>query len=158
MKEQTIFYGAGKHAEESFKRWVLEGIKPVCFADIDEQKHYKTLNGLDIFPLSEAINRYPDYVLYLTHAYENLHKVTDYLIEYGIPRERIKYADNYEWRKGCNYIGKHITFTYNSIRFCCLADYAQEINRTENIETDMKNANEYITKLIDDFRCRTNWR
>jgi hypothetical protein len=39
-----IFYGAGKYAMVNFSRWIKKGIRPVCFVDQDESKHFKKID------------------------------------------------------------------------------------------------------------------
>jgi len=152
MNETIIFCGAGYHAEECVDRWLNEGLNAVCFAEIDKNKFYKTLGGLKILPLKKALKKYPDYVLYLTQGYENLLPVTEDLITRGIPRERIKYADSYEWRKGCSMMGKHIGFTHNSWHFCCDIDNRQSISRTDSLATDVIRYRKYVDNVINDLR------
>jgi hypothetical protein len=41
MNNQIIFYGAGPYAENTLEKWISKGMEPVCFADKDENKHYK---------------------------------------------------------------------------------------------------------------------
>jgi wyosine [tRNA(Phe)-imidazoG37] synthetase (radical SAM superfamily) len=72
----------------------------------------------DILPLNEAEKRYPDCLLYVTVARANIHKVTEYLLEKGISRDRIKYAVPVEWRKGCTNIGRVMMFMGDELWVC----------------------------------------
>lgn len=76
-----IFYGAGKFAEENIHIWEKEGLKPVCFADADVNKHGKTLGKANIFSLEEALSHYPDADIYLTVGVDALGPVTNYLLK-----------------------------------------------------------------------------
>lgn len=87
-----LFYGAGQNARENFSTWVKEGLNPVCFSDSDITKHYTQFMGLEILPLIEAINQYPDYELYCTQAPASLYDVRKFLLSVGIPEERIKFC------------------------------------------------------------------
>ena len=152
MNPDIVFFGAGDHAKNNYERWVSEGLNAVCFSDMDEQRHYYSLGGLKILPVGEIVRRYPNYVFYVTYCYEYLQTATDYLIEYEISRERIKYADPYEWRKGCIAMGKHISYSYDSYYICCPRDYRLAFKRSESIESDIREAQNYLTDLIDDLR------
>lgn len=84
-----IFYGAGQNACENLKSWIEQGVKPVCFADVDTKKQHTFLGEWEVLPLIEAINKYPDYELYCTQISCNLGAVYSYLIALGIPKDRI---------------------------------------------------------------------
>lgn len=85
-----IFYGVGQNAKEKFKRWKEDGLEPVCFADADLNKHHTFFEGIEVFSLFEAINKYPDYEIYCTQHASNLSAVCNYLRGIGIPDEKIK--------------------------------------------------------------------
>ena len=105
-KEQIIFYGAGRNAKANLQNWEAMGLKPVCFADADESKHYTLFPGTEyeILPLSEAISKYQDFVVYLTLVPEFILNVRSSLIESGVPEERIRTCENVEYRLGCYYL------------------------------------------------------
>ena len=92
--KQLVFYGAGLFAQSNIGEFVNMGYEPVCFADADTNKHFGTVStqdgkGFVILPLSEAINRYPDYELIVTVIKSSYAKVRDELIESGIEPDRI---------------------------------------------------------------------
>jgi pyruvate-formate lyase-activating enzyme len=98
MSKSIIFYGAGKNARENCDNWVKQVGEPVCFVDVDVSKHYtkfdeNRMRGGVILPLLEAINKYPDYELWITLIEESLKSVTVQLLGLGIPAERIKYCE-----------------------------------------------------------------
>jgi len=116
--QSIIFYGAGVEAKRNLAKWEAQGLVPVCFADRDESKHYTrfvpeeechTNTGrYDILPLDAAIEKYPDYAIYLTVAPQNISSVTKYLLERNIPEERIRYAEQYNRSLGCNYCRQNV--------------------------------------------------
>ena len=104
-----IFYGAGKNAYENFTRWCENGLTPVCFADSDIRKQHTVFDGshprkLEILPLLEAIDKYPDYLLYLTQIESQLASITNFLFAIGIPKERIRYCDGFQKPTCCSYL------------------------------------------------------
>jgi len=88
--EVIIFYGAGQNAQENYMKWVSQGFTPVCFADMDANKQHTVFMGQKVLSLFEAIQTYPDYVLYCTQNAMNLGAVYEFLLGVGIPEERIK--------------------------------------------------------------------
>ncbi|MDR3349497.1 MAG: radical SAM protein [Acidaminococcales bacterium] len=160
MKE-IIFYGAGGFARANYTQWIAQGLKPVCFADADTQKHHSYFvcadgdTMLQVVPLAEAINRYPDYTLYVTVDPNNLLPVTDFLLAWGIPSYRIKYPGPYERRKGCSWLGgapaSFLAYTGDRICTCCYVD-REFLKRAETIEQDIINAQKFIGNRINDLR------
>ena len=106
QRNQVIFYGAGENAYANFDRWYESGLAPVCFVDADQGRqntYFSTQIGkLKILPLVFAIEKFPDYLLYLTQEKTRLADVTEYLLSFGIPKERIRYCDGFAEPGYCN--------------------------------------------------------
>ena len=125
--QSIIFYGAGTEAKRKLAKWEAQGLVPVCFADRDESKHYTKFvseeechtntERYDILPLDAAIEKYPDYAIYLTVAPQNMSSVTQCLLERKIPEERIRYAGQYYRGLGCKHLGKEFV-SYGGILTC----------------------------------------
>jgi FkbM family methyltransferase len=107
-----IIYGAGVFALGNLSKWMADGIRPVCFADADETKQGKSfpaayLDNFDelgdfgiteefeILSLATAVERYPDYVIYLGVLPASYEDVTQFLIQRGIAPDRIKLPPAY---------------------------------------------------------------
>ena len=118
-RNQVIFYGAGDYAQNNIHRWSGNGLIPICFIDNDENKFSTSHCGYEVLALAEAIKRYPNYELYITLNPEKYTNTTLNLIEYGIPQDRIKYAEPYEWRLGCDLIGKDLQIADQYFHVCC---------------------------------------
>ena len=88
-----IFYGAGRNAEANYDRWINSGLIPVCFADSDKEKHNRIFMGHEVLPLEEAIYLHPNYTLYCTQVAHNFVRIKDYLLQKGIPENRVKLLD-----------------------------------------------------------------
>ena len=150
-----IFYGAGKYANENFSRWEKVGLTPVCFADADKSKHGKSIcGGILIHPLDRAISNYPDYEMYLTVGVDALDKVTRYLSnEMNIPRERIKYPDAVEVRKGCKFIGTRIQFFGEKFGTCCTQRRcAKVLSYSEIFDENFEKYRNFCSDLISKLR------
>jgi pyruvate-formate lyase-activating enzyme len=151
--QSRIFYGAGEEANKNVKEWENDGFIPVCFADADTSKHFTLFcDKYEILPLDKAIERYPDYELYVTLGYEKLCAVTESLLKRGIPKERIRYAAPLEYRYGCNLLGKYLQFRANYFYVCCNQDWRATIARQESVRQDINSATDFCKSLISDFR------
>jgi len=113
MHNKVIFYGIGGNARLNIGRWISLGLEPVCFVDMDTTKHHTmyTLPNdkkIEILPLIEAIEKYPDYKLYLTQVKTSHTSIIGALTEMGIPIQRIKLClannpkYNYEGTPNCD--------------------------------------------------------
>lgn len=159
----VIFYGAGEEARVRLPQWLEKGLVPVCFSDIDEKKHFTKfepaendsgkIERYDILPLAVATARYPDYLLYITLGNDKLRDVTDWLIEQGIPQERVRYANPVEWRKGCRFLGKemYVGDGGTSFGFCCVAN-SPRFQLSGNFPDDLATYRENSARIIRDWR------
>ncbi|GHV53407.1 hypothetical protein FACS1894216_11340 [Synergistales bacterium] len=151
-----IFYGAGENARLNLRQWIKETGEPVCFADKDSRKwgkHFSdslqmgnSVEGYEIISLIDAINKYPDYELYLTLANTNLLSVTEQLIGEGIPKERIHYFEDVEYRRGCDIFGEYIYLSSFRIATCC-APYNKSIPYTDVVHSE-----DSVRRCIREFR------
>jgi pyruvate-formate lyase-activating enzyme len=169
MKSKTtdtraiIFYGGGNEAKLKLATWKAAGLVPVCFADADERKHYTKFNvetdgyfseggeGYDILPLNVAIERFPDYMLYLTLGHEKLKMVYDYLVEQGISEENIKFADDLYYGYGCHRVGHWVNIFERFISFCCLGPKF-DIDPNADAEFVFNKIRKYTDDLVNDIR------
>jgi pyruvate-formate lyase-activating enzyme len=134
MNEETetrdvIFYGAGNNLREHFDEWFLK-YNPVCVIDADPDKQHTRFlapsGSLDILPLLDAVQRYPNYVLYCTQISKNIDAVVDYLITSGVPIDRIKacLAGNARYPgKSCGYLDRNYIIVDNfptNYSYCCM--------------------------------------
>ncbi|GHS96333.1 hypothetical protein AGMMS50276_14540 [Synergistales bacterium] len=156
-KANKIFYGAGDNARKNLARWIKEIGEPVCFADMDSRKWGKYFSvsseleislggGYEVTSLTDAINEYPDYELWLTLAPVNLSSATEQLIERGVPKERIHYCEDVEYRRGCRLLGEYIALSDNSIKPCC-TQYGKVIPYNDKVHSE-----ESVRHCIGEFR------
>jgi pyruvate-formate lyase-activating enzyme len=152
-----IYYGAGSNARKHIKQWAREIGEPICFVDADNRKWGTQFpNGADpdcdgggyrITSLYDAISGHPDYELWLTSGPENLNAVVDYLIERGVPQERIHCCEDVEYRRGCRFLGQYIVICEAAIQPCCSPAYAKKIEYSDTIHTE-----ETVNQCIDRFQ------
>ena len=154
MSRGMIFYGAGQNAKDIILQWIEEGSNPVCFVAADITKHSTkfVLNEsreLDIIPLEDALKKYPDSDLYITLKRKSLKSVTEYLLEAGIEKERIKYFEEVEYRLGCDALGKNYLMEEHRIGTCYVPGYRQVgISATDNPKEDFIRYNDYFISGI----------
>ena len=170
MKPSVIYYGAGLEARKKFYEWIDDEIPiPVCFADADESKHYTIFSVSDlssksiphfeceIIPLQTALDKYPDYIIYVTVSHVYLLSVTGYLISQGVPRERIKYADPVVYKNGCHFLLTHIFLSAQSVGTCCIKPWSIRIPRKSTVKETYQNYMETFYKIfIDISESKTN--
>jgi hypothetical protein len=142
--------------EEAGKVEGLAGLVPVCFADADARKRHTKFaapggGGYDILPLGEATEQYPEYMPYLTLGHEKFDGASEALIKQGIPKERIKYADPVEYRKGCWSLGKFMVLSAENIYTCC-TPHRNAVCLSENIQENFENYKKICSDIINRIR------
>lgn len=164
-KGSIIFYGAGQNAIRNLKKWEMEGLVPVCFVDSDIEKHNTCFcdTQYKILPLLEAISKYPDFCLYITLVPSNVNTIVSMLRGLGVPKERIFYCENVEYRRGCDYINRFLQITISPdklyFRSCCYQSkpYLYTGNERGGIKDSYLSFVEYrydlIRKLKDNIPC-----
>ena len=166
-----VFYGAGKFAAANFDEIVSMGLSPVCFADKDEKKHYTMFCGLEILPISEALQRYPDCMFVLTVGVEWIDTVSRDLMSRGISPERIKYPYPVKYLRGCKYIDSSFTTSGNRSYFlssCCVSHYHEPIAPYgETVKTYLQKYRDFRDSILHEaksakcYGCENfeyNWR
>lgn len=153
---QNIFYGAGRYAAENLTQLLVQGIVPVCFVDADERKQFALFpdsNGYPVLPLKIAINKYPDYRLWLTVGNENLFTIRQYLLGEGIREDRLCYTEAIEYRNGCLFLGKAIKH-YGDYFMACHFPCGEKLASTGNFKEDYHRYKDYCSSLI--HRLKSN--
>ena len=134
MGNPLIFYGAGDCAKFNYERFINAGLVPVCFADKDESKHHTFFETtysfsrfaafafkIPIFPLKEAIKKYPDFNIYPTQNPTLRPQIIKYLTEQGIERARIRTFEEhgFDYRQGCTQLDTTLFFMADKLSSCC---------------------------------------
>jgi pyruvate-formate lyase-activating enzyme len=117
-----VLYGAGITAHGIYKMFEKEGVKAVCFADKDKNKHNKQIfPDIPIFTYSieEVLRKFPDCQIFVTVfsvvRYDIFHELTEML---HLSKERIINFEEYEKRLTCKNLEGLGRFA-NDIRWCC---------------------------------------
>jgi pyruvate-formate lyase-activating enzyme len=153
MSKSVIFYGAGKNAHDNYNKWIKQIGEPVCFVDADVSKHYTKFENQGsewvILPLLEAINRHPDYELYLTQIKSSLGTITHRLLGLGVPKERIHYCVGYRESLWCPYLQFDLFRVFDSPTKFTTCGLSKRIDRqgSGNFKLDYKHHMKHIAEL-----------
>lgn len=154
-----IYYGAGENASINFDKFIKKTSEPSCFVDADTCKHYTEFNQgkYIILPLNIAINKYPDYELWLTPTLDKLSSITKYLLDLGIPKEKIKYFQDVEYRYGCAHLGKLLVVHTDGIRPCCnvkgkFIKYDEKILTEQSLPRYILKYNQWLDDTLNRLR------
>jgi pyruvate-formate lyase-activating enzyme len=159
-----IFYGAGANAARNLSRFIEKVGEPVCFVDADRRKwgecfldigqsSENSSKGYVIYSLSDAIDKFPDYELWLTPAPENLLSVSEQLKEQGIPADRIRYCEDVEYRRGCRHLGELIVVGAAGIQPCCtpyhrLIAFSTDVHTEESVKSCVEEFRQWLNQTI----------
>lgn len=149
-KPPIIFYGAGQYAPSIFRTLAEMGIEPICFCDQDQRKHHTTLLGKEILPLSLALAKYPDALIYLTVLETSCDSIKDQLL-----KSRIVSANQFlndkigEKYKSCFALEHELTTSNGSFTPCCIP-FARR--PTHDIINE-----DYDAGVKAYFKARTQW-
>ena len=125
----------------------------VTFVEKDENlKHfqYKLLGKYDVISLKDALNRYPDAEVYVT--YRKAGNTAKYLLGF-LPPEKIHFLEaDLEYRKGCGYLGRFISYRKDSFSPCCVTGKCPVIKTQGTISERLAQWQTYTEKLVDDIR------
>lgn len=157
-EKNVIFYGAGPYLAKSLKYLRTQGYLPVCACDRDQSKWHKPFCGnkeLQVLPLEEALERYPESGIYVTVDHTALGNVLHYLTdEREIPTERIINYVPIEYRPSCSELETSIKFRTKRIFVRC---YWRRpgIERGTDIATDIRRFNDWREETIQSIRQGT---
>ena len=149
-----IFYGAGRYAYENIDRYISEDNAPVCFSDVDQNKHYKHIKAntgeiFEILPINEAIERYPESEIVIT-TYMERYPIYESLIEFGVPPDRIRkpvdLPKKHDSPKWCPFIGNYFYMDGQGVRTCC-ERHSVILPSKGNIRDDLEQYDFYTSKL-----------
>ena len=159
--KKVIFYGAGQNAYDNISKWIEKGYYPLCFVDIDPNKFMtkfiaKTQDGgveVNITSLDKAIEEYPNSDIYITLKRFRLKEITEFLLNKGINKDRIKYFEDVEYRLGCNWLGTTYLID-DKIRTCCTPGYMNiGVKPEDNVEENYQRyCNYFINGILKQWK------
>ena len=148
--KEYIFYGAGRRAEENLRKWVFDGIVPVCFADSNESKQHTLmriqppahLDEFEILPIHEALERHPQAFIYITTNPDSYQSTYNFLIGEGILPKHIGSPPLH-----CSSLGSYFMVESWIVGPCCRYEYNTYLQRSGNIKKDVQAYYSYCKKL-----------
>jgi wyosine [tRNA(Phe)-imidazoG37] synthetase (radical SAM superfamily) len=145
-KRDVILYGAGTDAvcilSELKHRY---SVLPTCICDSDKRKWHKSLFGMKIISIDEALFAYPDAYFFIS---TNLYKcqIIGQLLTGGmVSKEQILNYEPIERRKSCVHLESQLVVTNHRLQFCC-SDFGK--NNSPYIDFN----GDYFAS-VDDFIC-----
>jgi len=150
-----IFYGiVGENSvRRNIDKWIGIAGVPEVFSEKDENlKKYpkKFLGKYDVLSLDEALARYPDAEIWVTYPKAGV--TANHLITKLAP-ERIHFLEaDLEYRKGCSYLGRFISYRKDTFSPCCVTSKCPIVPTSGTIPERLLQWQEYTTKLVDDIR------
>jgi pyruvate-formate lyase-activating enzyme len=152
----VIFYGAGLDAAKNYKKYSEQGLTPVCFADKDERKHGKLFpdnepGAVLVMSLEKAIEIYKDYSLCPTVSTQNIQAVCDYLLDYGIPEDRIIFPKNIKKGFFCNQLQNTLFIQGDLTKECCNSKFRKTVKYT-SISDALEQKQKRIAEITSDTK------
>ena len=139
ITQKVILYGAGGMAIEAYML-LKEESAIVCYADKDRNKHNSAIempdgNKLFVFPLQEALLKYPDASIFVTPKPPLKHDIINELMQYNkIDKKSILNYDPFSFmnfkpgphlniiptkRRSCEWAESVISLLKNEVNLCC---------------------------------------
>jgi uncharacterized Fe-S cluster-containing radical SAM superfamily protein len=150
----TIFYGIPGNAERKIDTWIRATGAPSVFSEKDDwiREHRAELLGkYEVVPINEALARYPDADVWVTYRRANN---TARMLSKVVPPEKIHFLEaDLEYRRGCGYLGRFISYRKDTFSPCCITGKAPVIKTSGSIPERLSQWQEYVTGLVDDIRC-----
>lgn len=156
MSQPIIAYGAGKYGRIYLPELKKCGLEPVCFVDQDPQKINTRYCGYDVMSLSEAESLTDTKLdIYLTLSSIHLLAATEYLLQQGIEKKRIKYLEDVEYRNGCHLLNTWLIYDRaTGMHPCWHWKYNEEdrVAASGAPSVDYAAYTKKVDQLIDDLR------
>jgi hypothetical protein len=151
----VILYGAGIDAmsviTELRDRY---SVHPSCICDGDKGKWHKSLLGVEIVSIDEALTAYPDAMIFISSGSYKYQIIGQLLTSGKVSKERILNYEPVEKRKSCIYLESYIVSIKHRLYFCC-SDFGKNQSPSVAFNGDYNiAAREFITyrdKLISDL-------
>jgi len=151
----NIFFGIAseKFIEENLDKWTAVAGPPNVFSERDENlEKYKDklLGKYDVVSIEEALKRYPDATVWVTHPKaDNTAKM---LITKLLPQKIQFFEADLEYRKGCSYLGNFISYRQNNFSPCCITGKCPVVETSGTFNERLNHWKKYTENLIDDIR------
>ncbi len=149
-----IFYGITSKISEKINQYIAIAGKPVVFSTKDKElKDYKNnplFNKYKVVSLDDAIKQYPDAEVWV--LYKNPINTTKELLKKIAPEKIHFFEADWEYRKGCRFLGHFISYRKDNFSPCCITKQCPVVETSGSIQQRIKHWMEYTTKLVNDIR------
>jgi len=151
----NIYFGipGERNVVTNIEKWMSIAGPPDIFAEKEENldKHQRKLLGrYDVVSIEEALGRYPGAHVWVTFRRAGIS--ADRLIKV-LPPERIHFLEaDLEYRKGCKYLGRFISYRKDTFSPCCVTGRCPIVQTSGTVRDRLAQWRDYTTQLVDDIR------
>ncbi|MBR6098844.1 radical SAM protein [bacterium] len=142
--------------EKNLEEFISRTGEPSAFAvhnDSIRNFHAKTyLNKYNVLTSDEAIEKYPDAIFWITYDNKvDALNAANILLK-KISPNKIKFIHfNFEYRKGCFFLGHFLDYRLNAISPCCVVSNTS-VAVKGSIPEQINQWQKHVTQLIDDIK------
>ena len=126
---------------------------PIVFCEKDENLHKfkgRLLDKYDVLSLDDALKRYPDAHVWVT--YPKAGTTAKHLLTKMRPEKIHFLEDDLEYRRGCRFLGKFISYRKDTFSPCCVTGKAPLVKASGSVAERIRHWQSYTEKLVDDVR------
>ncbi len=153
-KNPVIFYGITGQITEKIDKYIKTAGEPVVFSTkSNELRNYKDallLNKYKVISIDDAIKQYPEAEVWV--LYKNPVNTARELLKRFAPEKIHFFEEDWEYRKGCRFLGHFISYRKNDFSPCCITKQCPVVQTSGSIPERMKHWTKYTTKLVNDIR------
>ena len=151
----VIYFGIPSEEKiiNNIDRWAgISGAPDIFSEKISNLEKFQTkfLGKYDVVSIDEALERYPDAVVWVTFAKAD---ITAKMLLTKMPPEKIRFFEaELEYRKGCEYLGRFINYRKESFSPCNMIGEGPVIRTAGGVRQRIEEWRDYTEKLIEDIR------
>lgn len=148
-----IYYGISENMKKSFNNFVETTGEPKLIVEKDENlpqySGQRLFDKYDIVSLDEALNRYPDAIVWVTYRVAN--NAAKRILKKVSPDRINFFKADLEYRKGCNFLGHFIDYRVDNFSPCCVSSNSK-VPTSGTIPERMAHWERHVRQLIDDIK------
>lgn len=154
LKNPVVFYGITANIAEKMDKYIAIAGEPVVFSTKDKElKNYKNkllFDKYEVISLDDVVKLYPDADIWVSYRDPIM---TSRKLLTKFPPEKIHFFEvDWEYRKGCRFLGHFISYRKNDFSPCCITKQCPVVQTSGTISERMEHWKEYTTKLVNDIR------
>ena len=153
--KHLILYGAGDDAVFIIHKLKTKNMfLPVCICDSDKTKWQKSLMGIKILSIDEALSIYPEAYIFISPILYKYQIIGQLLASRKVVEERILNYEPVEKRTSCMYLESQVLVYDDKLGYCC-SDFGKNkspyVEYTGDYDSSIDNFIHLRDKLIYNF-------